>query len=203
VRSGFEVRRDRLKEVLKAIDSLALDSVLVGVPESKDAREPEEGEKTHINNAQLAQIHEYGAPAANIPPRPFLEPGIMHAHAQVAEDLREGAAKTLDTENPREARKALNKAGMHAAAQVQREFTDNDWPPLSDNTIGGFQKKKKDGAFTLDAFKGRKKTKKMLEAYVMASIFDGNLDAIRGDYKPLIDTGALRRSISYEIRKKG
>jgi hypothetical protein len=206
--SGLEVKIDRMKEVLSALDSFSLESVYVGVPEeTADKRAADEsGKSAKINNAQLARIHEYGAPAASIPPRPFLEPGIMDAHDEIVADLQEGAEAALDTLNPKELNKALNKAGMHAVRKVKEKFTDNDWPPLSDLTIGGLNKRK-DGEFSLNdedfLWKGRKKTKKMQEEYVMLAAFGESLDAIRDQYKPLIDTGSLRRSITYVVRKKG
>ncbi|MDR1020503.1 MAG: hypothetical protein LBL73_07080 [Synergistaceae bacterium] len=192
--------------MLTALEGLDLRRVYVGVPEEKSGRPSEEGEAAQMNNATLARIHEHGSPAAHIPARPFLEPGIMHAHDQIVADMREGADKALDELNPRAVEAALNKAGMHAATQVKKEFTDNDWEPLSDVTIRGVNKRK-DGKFSLNdedyAIKGRKKTKKMQEAFAMASIFGDSLDEIRGDYKPLIDTGSLRQSISYVVKGRG
>jgi hypothetical protein len=160
----MRVTVDKLKDVLKAIDSLDVNRVLVGVPEEKSAR------SGVINNATLARIHEYGSPAAHIPPRPFLEPGIMRAVGKIANDLREGAREALDEMKPGAADKALNKAGMHTVQSVQEVFTDNDWEPLKHPRPK----------------KGRSHRK-------------------GADVKenPLIDTGALRRSISYVVREKG
>jgi phage gpG-like protein len=167
----MSVKVDNLKAVLKALEGIALDNVLVGVPEDKSGREAKEGEPAGpINNAQLAMIHEYGSPAAHIPARPFLEPGIIHSHAEIVADLREGAKEVLDTLNPKAAGKSLNKAGMHASTQVKKEFTDNNWEPLK-------QPRGKKG-------RSHRKGAAVVE-------------------KPLIDTGALRASISDEIKKTG
>ena len=167
--SGLEVKIDRMNEVLSALDGLDLNRVLVGVPEEKSARD-DDNSGVAINNAQLAWIHEYGAPNAGIPPRPFLEPGIMHAHDQIVADSREGARKCLDDLNPNAVKKALEKAGMHTAAQIQQEFTDNDWEPLKHPRPKKGRSHRR-GAETAE--------------------------------KPLIDTGVLRRSITYVVREKG
>jgi phage gpG-like protein len=123
-----------------------------------------------MNNATLARIHNYGSPAANIPPRPFLEPGIEHARDKIVAALIDGARETLDRMNPAVVETALKKAGALAAAQVQQEFTDNNWEPLKHPR----------------SKKGRSHRKG-------AAIVE----------KPLIDTGALRASITYVVRKKG
>jgi hypothetical protein len=169
MKPGVKTTIDNTKAVLDALDRLAFNSVLVGVPEkTADARAA--GDTGKINNAQLARIHEYGSPANNIPARSFLEQGILHAQTQVIADFREGAVKTLDSMNPKEADKALERAGMHAATQVQKEFTDNSWEPLKHPRPQ----------------KGRSHRK--------------GTDIVE---RPLIDTGSLRQSITYVVRKTG
>ncbi|MDR1495643.1 MAG: hypothetical protein LBS67_01815 [Clostridiales Family XIII bacterium] len=123
-----------------------------------------------MNNATLARIHNYGAPAAYIPPRPFMEPGIEHARDKIVAALLEGARETLDRMNPAATETALKKAGVLAASQIQKEFTDNDWEPLK-------HPRSKKG-------RSHRRGETAVE-------------------KPLIDTGALRRSITYVVRKKG
>ena len=193
--SGLEVKIDRMNEVLSALDGLDLNRVLVGVPEEKSARD-DDNSGVAINNAQLAWIHEYGAPNAGIPPRPFLEPGIMHAHDQIVADLREGARKCLDDLNPNAVKKALEKAGMHTAAQIQQEFTDNEWEPLAESTLEARMKKIDSAAIT------RKLKRKAKKEGWSDDKWDEEFDkAVKQN--PLIDTGALRRSITYVVRKKG
>src|SRR5882724_12416208 len=68
-----DVTVDKVKEVQLAIRALANTRVMVGIPSDKAAR------KGKINNAQLGYIHEFGAPEVNIPPRPFLVPGVQGA----------------------------------------------------------------------------------------------------------------------------
>jgi hypothetical protein len=196
VKPGLEVKVDRLKEVLTALEGLTLDRVYVGVPEKTAGKRTDKESGERINNAQLARIHEYGAPAAHIPPRPFLVPGIMHAHDQIAGDLREGARKCLDDLNPNAAEQALKKAGSHAAAQVQQEFTDNSWEPLAESTLEARWKK-----LDMDAA-ARRLTRKAKKENWSDDKWDEEFDkAVRQN--PLIDTGSLRASISYVVRKKG
>ena len=171
--SGLEVTRDKLKEVLAALEGLDMNRVLVGVPEEKGARTGRT-EGRSINNAALAYIHEKGSDAAGIPPRPFLVPGIERAKDQIAADLREGASVTLAEMKPGAVEKALNKAGQHAVKSVQEVFTDNEWKQLK-----------------------RSRPKKRRTHIKKAKNTTGLIVE-----NPLIDTGALRRSISYVVRKK-
>jgi len=172
--SALKIKIDNTKKVLEAIDSLSFNNVLIGVPEKTadkgtDKRVEKRGGKK-IDNATLARIHEYGAPQSGIPPRPFLMPGIENAQEGCANDLRAGAKETLDTMKPGAARKALNNAGLRAAREVQKMFTDNNWEPLK-----------------------RPRSKKG------RSYRDNN----EKRDNPLLDTGALRSSITYEIRQGG
>lgn len=68
---------------------------------------------------------------------------------------------------------ALQKAGMQAQNFAQKRFEDNDWEPNKPETIARWVSKKR----------GR--------------VSEG------GGKKPLIDTSALRKSMTYVLRKKG
>lgn len=148
--------------------------VLVGVPAQKATRLPEDGEKATSppTNAQIAYWAEYGAPEANIPARPFLGPGIEKSEAMVATELARSAEKAIslaaldgDVSGGKAAvLDGLNRVGLKAVANVQREITDGTFAPLA-------------------------------EATVKARLRRG-----RTGMKPLIDTGQLRRSISYVIK---
>jgi hypothetical protein len=217
---------DRIKSSLKFLGDLR---VLVGVPESKAARD-----NPSLNNAYLAAIHENGSAVRGIPPRPFLIPGIRKAQPQVVKILEQACFDAV-VQTDYKPRRAIDAAGLAAENSVKKMFTDNDWKKLSDLTITGL--KKKDGTYL---WEGRKKTKKMqadfdeamtnfneattkgYEAMVkgcearvkgddaiaagyeaIAKAYEtaakGALDPIRDQYRPLIDTGQLRKSISYVV----
>lgn len=57
--------------------------VLIGIPMSTTERP--DGE---ITNAELGYIHEYGAPEANIPARPFLIPGVESVKGKALELMK-------------------------------------------------------------------------------------------------------------------
>lgn len=158
---GVKVTVDRVSEVLQAISRLVAKDVLVGVPESKTERKDDEP----INNATLAYIHEFGSPAANIPARPFLMPGIANAQDKVTERFKKAATAALDG-NSQKADQQLNQAGLVAADAVQVKINTGPFKELSERTIDERERRGRTGT------------------------------------KPLIDTGQLRNSITYVVRKK-
>ena len=87
---------DNSPAILMAINELKRNEVLVGVPAQKAARNAEEGRGQPINNAALAYIHNYGSPAANIPARPFMEPGIKNGQAAIEANLKSGADSAFE-----------------------------------------------------------------------------------------------------------
>lgn len=129
IRSNISVRRDGLPGLLRAISGLVKVEVLVGIPENAADR----GTGEPITNAQLGYIHEFGAPEANIPARPFLVPGIETAKDQVAgyfKQIAQNAAKGRDVTE-----RGLNAAGLAAASAVKRYMASNIPPPLSPRTL--------------------------------------------------------------------
>lgn len=97
--------KSNLKTFLADLEKLRKKVVVVGVPENKATRK---GDK--INNATLAYIHEKGSPAAHIPARPFLKPGIALVKDQCADALAK-TAETLGTGN-------IDLSGMKEAALI-------------------------------------------------------------------------------------
>jgi phage gpG-like protein len=157
----MKITTDNVAKVLASIQELAGKQVLVGIPATKAERE--DGEP--INNAQLGYIHEYGAPASNIPARPFLIPGVAHAQESINNHLQK-AAKAAMSGNDEKVDTELNATGLIAQAGARNEINNGNFEALSARTLADRRKR------------GR-----------------------TGD-KPLIDTGQLRNSITYVIRKK-
>lgn len=157
----MKITTDNVAKVLASIQELAGKQVLVGIPATKAERE--DGEP--INNAQLGYIHEYGAPASNIPARPFLIPGVAHAQESINNHLQK-AAKAAMNGNDEKVDVELNATGLIAQAGARNEINNGAFEALSAKTLAVRRKR------------GR-----------------------TGD-KPLIDTGQLRNSITYVIRKK-
>ena len=185
-KSGAVLVVNNLAQVLKGISVLVGTDVMVGVPSSKADRR--DGK---INSAQLAYIHDKGAPAAHIPARPFMEPGIKSVQAQVAEELAK--AGPLALQGRLEAvEKALNRVGIIASQAIKAKISEGIPPPLAPSTIKG----------RIRRVKGKKRRQKIaaaLAAGVPESIQGGQ----EGLFLPLVVTGAMRNAITYVLRKKG
>lgn len=122
--------RDGLAGLSKALADLTSKRVLVGVPAETTKRD--DGEP--INNATLAYIHNYGSPAANIPARPFLEPGIKNAQDSITANFKKAALSALNGD-ARAVEASLMQAGEDAAEAAQTIIEDGDLAPLAPATI--------------------------------------------------------------------
>lgn len=173
---------DMTGAIRRALACLTDQDVLVGVP-AKEAGERQGG----INNAELSYIHEFGAPAAGIPARPHLIPGIKEAMPEAAEELRAAAAAAFDGKE-QAVNTALNKVGMLAQNAVRAKFQDNDWAPLSEGTLDAKPLLKNDEGKVLKDKKGNDR--------------HGKSRREQGKINPLLVTGQLMKSHTYVIRKR-
>ena len=89
--STVRVIRDKTANLRDALRKLTQDVVLVGIPAAEDGRDGEP-----MGNAAIGYIQENGSAAANIPPRPFLVPGVRSVADKCAEIMATGAAEMLD-----------------------------------------------------------------------------------------------------------
>jgi len=152
--------KDDLKRLMRVSAALTDSNIFVGVPSEETSRE--EGE---MNNATLAYIHDRGAPANNIPARPFLEPGIDQVVDKIAEQMKKGAQAVMGG-NQSQLDQVLNRTGLIAQNSVRKLINSGIAPELAPSTILARRRA------------GKTRT------------------------KPLIDTGQLRNSIIYVIRRK-
>lgn len=172
------IKSDKLADIVKAINDLTKTDVLVGIPESKAAREDSPG----ITNAEIGYIQENGSPAQNIPARSFLIPGVADARGKYQQHLVKAANLALDG-NKRDAIKQLDAAGIIAEQGAKAKINSGDFAPLSDATLRARAAKGRKGA----AEELRRRSEGM----------DPGTDLA----KPLIDTGQLRNSITHVIRE--
>jgi hypothetical protein len=187
VKIGVSVTKDNVDRMLNEINALTKTRVLVGIPAAEDARDPKDGDA--IGNAALLYIHETGSPAANIPARPTLRPGIEAYKPRAIQRLKIAAKAAIDTATavstgPKDVRRVspigsvrsgstlakavldqFNAIGLEAVVSVKKQFTDGNLTPLKPATIAA---RKRDG-------------------------FQGE--------KPLIRTSDLMRHINYVLRK--
>jgi hypothetical protein len=111
-------------------------------------------------NADIAVIHEYGAPAAGIPERSFIR--STFANGQVIEAQKKLVASLMGkiTTNKMEVGQALGLLGAFGADRIKRTIDEGEGvpPPLKPATI-----------------------------------------ARKGSSRPLVDTGQMRNSITWEV----
>ena len=87
--------------------------------------------------AMIAAIQDFGAPRANIPPRPFFRNMIRTKQREWGP-----AVARLLKANAWDAVRALNQAGQAIAGQLRQSIQDTNFPPLQPGTIKrkGFSK---------------------------------------------------------------
>ena len=171
---------DNLPRLIPRVESLTKKNLLVGVPQDETQRK--EGEMT---NATLAYIHDNGSPAANIPARPFMQPGIKSVkpklkliYKKIALGILHGEEEALD--------KGYERAGLIAQAAIRAAINEGIPPPLKDSTLRNRIRKG-------TAIKGAK-----LELEARGDGSSAGMEFA----KPLVATAQMRNSINYVIRKK-
>lgn len=183
-----------IEDLVASLLELADAQVLVGFPEDGEARQ----DAKEPTNAQLAYIHDNGAPEANIPARPFMVPGLEEAKDKVADKLVQTLKAVLREgvggDGMAKARQGLEQVGFIAANSVKRAINAGVPPPLSDYTLRARMKSgRKDGG---GARKGA--------AQELDRRWDGQEPSVEFA-KPLVDTGQMRNNVTYVVRsrKKG
>lgn len=157
MKSGVTQSINRVAEVMRACDLLTEHEVLVGVPAEKGARPKDEnGEyQPGMTNAALAYIHDKGSPAANIPARPFMGPGINEAMPAIIEKQKEGAKLVLQGDESAITR-MHNSTGMLAQNSIRKVITDGEgFEGLSEKTLAARKRR------------GRKGTKPLIDTSQM------------------------------------
>ncbi|GJD47005.1 hypothetical protein AFCDBAGC_4890 [Methylobacterium cerastii] len=166
--------KDLTYELERTLRDLASMEVVVGIP-AEAGTHADSG----LTNAALGYIHEFGAPEANIPARPFLFPGIERIQDKIADKLAKGGARAVEatvasgnrTTGKAEGQKALQRVGILAQNSVRGVITDGIAPPLSARTVYDRLHRKKNRRSP-------------------------------GPMTPLVDTGKLREAITYIVRPK-
>ena len=173
---------------MKALEELTRTSVFVGIPSTKLDRDPVDGEKSGPNNAVIGYVMENGDPSHNVPARPFLVPAITENRPEIRSRLKAiaQAAMVADLAKMQNLRVQL---GLFTQRAVQQKITDGPFEPLAQSTLEARAKRK----FGKGAAGARRGALKELER--RAAGLPSGTDLAR----PLIDTGQLRRAVSYVI----
>lgn len=186
--SRLEVKVDKFADVLRSINLLVAQQVLVGVPDSTTERRDEKGP---MNNATLGYIHEFGSPAANIPARPFLIPGVEKAQDMIESRFKKAAQAALNGD-AQKVEANLMAAGQKTAESAKDVIQSGDFAPLKPATIAA-RRNSRNTASQRDA--------EVLYAGLLAQGIESDDAQALAGIKPLINTGQLRDSITYVLRK--
>ena len=164
-------------EQLKAdLERLVRMDVLVGIPQEEASRDGE-----GINNAELMYLHTNGSPLQNIPKRPVIEPSIQaEGNKEKITEQLENVAQDVLQGNPQAALRSLKLAGLAGKNAATGWFVDsrNNWPPNAYATV-------------------QRKMSKMTSKQVLERVDSGEPIT-----RPLIDTGVLRKSITFVVRER-
>ncbi|WP_283149009.1 hypothetical protein [Silvimonas soli] len=192
---SVKIRKDNVAAVLKGIASLARQDVLVGIPGTEGDHAGEDGRP--VTKAELGYIHENGSPASNIPARPFLLPGVRDVQDKTINDFRAAATAALNG-NSEKVLSAMSRAGERAAQSAKSVMTNSAYTPLKPGTIANRWRSRN----TASRRKGEKQYMDMIASGAQAAGMSlSDIEAAAG-IQPLINTGELRNSITYVIRKK-
>lgn len=179
---------DNSQTFLAALEELTKNAVFVGIPSTRITREPSPGEPNPPNNAVIGYVQENGDPAHNVPPRPFLMPAIRENQAEIVKRLRAIATAGFSGNLPG-VKNLRTQLGLYAQRAVQQKITDGPFAPLSEATLQA-RARRKFGRGAAGARRGAG-----LELARRAAGLAPGTDFAR----PLIDTGQLRRAITYVI----
>lgn len=162
---------NRFPQLRQQLKELSDVSIFVGVTEETAGQSVLEGQ---INNAVKAYLNDNGAPEVNIPQREFMRPGVKAAEAQILKALRK-SAKAMLNDDARGVEAGLERAGLEAQAGIVNEIDSGPLDPgtrtLSPVTIANRKR-------------GR-----------------GPDRPPRDSEEPLLESGALRQSITYVVEK--
>jgi hypothetical protein len=132
--SGARKTRDNTAAFARIVQKLAGTRVLVGIPAEDADRIEDDGTRAPINNAAIGYILEKGSPAANIPARPFLVPGVEDSLDRSTDPIGKAGARALNGDEAG-ADRNFHAAGLIAQASVKQKMSSNVPPKLKESTL--------------------------------------------------------------------
>lgn len=118
-----------LKAIEKRLEGFVNREAKVGWFES--ARYNEDGQD--ISVAEVVVIQEYGAPGANIPPRPTIGPTIAEQGQKWSDNIAKGARAVIAGKAT--ADQVLEIVGAQAAGDIRQTISEVRNPPLAESTL--------------------------------------------------------------------
>lgn len=170
-----------LPAVAAAAKALAKASVYIGIPKGADGDSRRDDKRTTGGpaNCVLGWIHEKGSPAANIPARPFLIPGVKSAEGTIRSGFNAAGKAALAGDIP--AMDALlERTGIQTVSAVKNYLQTADLQPLKLSTIE-------------NRFRSRA-TKTMRPEEMPGADHSG--------IRPLVNTGSLRDALQHMVVKE-
>jgi hypothetical protein len=181
---------DHWEGVKDNLESIKDFNVFVGVPNETTGR----SDTTVVNNATIAYINDNGSPAMGIPARPFMLPGIKDARDVIKEALKRGMDGLLKGDVG-SIERALMRVGLIAQRSIISKIVEGIPPPLAISTLKARARGKllANGKRSFSAKKGAKEEiERRIEGIAESTKFA----------KPLIQTGSLKSSINFVIRRE-
>lgn len=158
---SVEHKVKKSKDLKKAFEDMMRSSIYVGIANDSSKNSRKDG--APITNAQLGYIHERGSPAANIPPRPFLEPGVKSAKEKIEKGL-ERAAKMAISGDEKGFEAQMERVALSSASAVKGYMRSGEFAPLSETTVRKRLEKIKKSGGTGSAIKPLIDTASLLNA---------------------------------------
>lgn len=158
-----------IKELNKSLQRLQKSVVFVGIAAGSKGDARKDGPSNHL----LGFVHEHGSPAANIPARPFLVPGVKSAKDEVISGM-ESAMRAALNDDEKAVKVLLEQTGMKAVSAVKGYMRTGNFEPLKPSTINNRNRSR--------MTKGKRQNEKVGQ-----------------NIKPLVNTGALRDALDYYV----
>ena len=188
MKSGITINKDGTAAFKAAVEALRKRIVLVGIPAAAVDHPGSE-----VSNALIGYVQETGSPAKNIPPRPFLTPGVADAKDKIVAAFKKGGKAVLSGD-PAAVDRALTESGEAAVAAVRTKILSGPFTPLADSTLKA-RARRKQGNGRLSQTKSSKDARRELAARAAGA--EASTDA-----RPLYDTFSLFNSITYVIKNR-
>ena len=132
--STLSVTLDTSSKLKDAVRRLLKQEVLVGIPDSTAERQPAPGEKATASNALIGYVQEFGSDEHNIPPRPFLVPGVQDAKDLIVKRLQ-GTANAVLSGDLSAVDKGFQTVGLVAQNAVRAKIAEGPFTPLAKRTL--------------------------------------------------------------------
>ena len=117
---------DKMIRTMRAGDII----LTVGVQPPAGAKVREGG----LTNAQLMLIHEFGAPGANIPPRPIIKPTLKQSQPLIDKRTRQAAERFFDNIDIKTVAADMQDLGDELVRRMRKRMDSSVPPPLKPAT---------------------------------------------------------------------